>query len=77
MELICQSCGETFEGRRNRQYCRAQCRRAIEMKRRNWDEAQGYVSFWENEAQNSTGARAAEHREMAERIRQRAGPTRP
>ncbi len=78
MDLICQSCGETFAGRSNRKYCRVQCRRAIEMKRRNWDEAQGYATFWDNEAQNSeTEARAAAHREQATRIRKRAGPARP
>ena len=78
MKLTCRNCETEFEGRSNRKYCSPGCRRAIELRRRNWDEAQGYATFWDNEAQNSeTEARAAAHREQADRIRKRAGPTRP
>ncbi len=77
MTLNCDNCGETFEGRPNRRFCSVRCRRAIELKRRYWDQAMRYASFWELEAQRSTGARAAEYRVRAERIHKNAGPIRP
>jgi hypothetical protein len=77
VKSMCSNCERAFEGRPNKQYCSVRCRRATELKMRNWDEAHRYVRFWEREAQRSTGTRAAEHRVRAERIRKRAGPTRP
>ncbi len=78
MNLICSSCGREFNGRPNHQYCSIKCRRAIELRRRHWDQAQRYVRFYELEAQRSESeSRAAAHRAQAARIRERAGPTRP
>ena len=78
MTLNCDNCGETFEGRPNRRFCSVRCRRAIELKRRYWDQAMKYASFWELEARRSlTEARAAEHRAQAERIRRRVSAHRP
>ena len=78
MTLTCSNCSTEFTGRPNRRYCSAYCRKAIERKRRDWDQAQKYAGVWELEAQRSqTEVRAAAHREQAERIRKRIGPVRP
>jgi len=37
MKKKCPVCGETFQGRPNRETCSVRCRRHIESRRRSWD----------------------------------------
>jgi hypothetical protein len=43
IELTCEHCGNTFEGRPNRRTCSVRCRRALEDRRRFWDQKFAYV----------------------------------
>jgi len=35
--IVCSNCGESFDGRSNRETCSVKCRRHLEYKRRKWD----------------------------------------
>lgn len=50
--LICESCGQPFEGRPNRLHCSVNCRRSLEFGRRLWDRRAVIVRYYERNANN-------------------------
>ena len=50
IDLICENCRESFEGRPNRKHCSVKCRRDLARKRKFWDRKFTHVRFCEIQA---------------------------
>ncbi|GEM_PF-1956391 len=71
--MICQYCGQTFDGRPNKRYCRTYCRRRVERIRKNWDKRERRAARLEFLAEKNFHRRR-EFLEYAAHVRAHNGP---
>ena len=74
--LVCESCGQSFQGRPNRRTCSVSCRRSVEMGRRLWDRRAVYVRMLELNAHSEyLNKKQREHwRKQFETAQAKLGP---